>query len=76
MVKDQMSASAPPNPFLDPGDGHVLADDAEKERQAAQAAVTPNPQPNPFPGSGDLDSERGPGVRDDAARPDRPNHKR
>jgi hypothetical protein len=37
-----------PNPFLDPGDGHVLADDMEKNREAIEWGHGPVPQPNPF----------------------------
>ena len=35
-----------PNPFLDPGDGHVLANDMEKRRETFWGAVIQ--QPNPF----------------------------
>ena len=40
--------SAQPNPFLDPGDGHVLADDMEKNREAKEWGRGPLPQVNPF----------------------------
>lgn len=40
--------SVQPNPFLDPGDGHVLADDMEKNREAKEYGHGPVPQPNPF----------------------------
>jgi hypothetical protein len=40
------------NPFLDPNDGHVLADDMEKNREAKEYGHAPAPQPNPFAQAG------------------------
>ena len=36
------------NPFLDPNDGHVLADDMEKNREAKEYGHAPTSQANPF----------------------------
>ena len=33
------------NPFIDPGDGHVLADDMEKRRETFYKATAPFPSP-------------------------------
>jgi hypothetical protein len=40
------------NPFLDPGDGHVLAGDADKNRQAKEYGHVPTAALNPCIGPG------------------------